>query len=124
MKKLIINEQDVAVRTSKKVEYTPSKLHENKRRASRSHQRHHQTVQRDYFWPRYPVCMGCLDGLRKQQVINEKIYDQKLMDDTVRKLTWDGPQKNIVMDCDTMIDRRTGEVLGPEVDSTYWKDQF
>ena len=54
----------------------------------------------------------------------KKIYDQKLMDDTVRKLTWDGPQKNIVMDCDTIIDRRTGEVLGPEVDSTYWKDKF
>ena len=25
---------------------------------------------------------------------------------------------------DTMIDKRTGEVLGPEVDSTYWKDKF
>ena len=31
--KLIINEQDVAVRTYKKVEYTLSKLHENKGRA-------------------------------------------------------------------------------------------
>ena len=30
--KLIINEQDVTVRTCKKVEYTPSKLHENKKR--------------------------------------------------------------------------------------------
>ena len=28
--KLIINEQDVTVRASKKVEYTPSKLYENK----------------------------------------------------------------------------------------------
>ena len=28
------------------------------------------------------------------------------------------------MDGDTMIDRRTGEVLGDEVDSTYWKDKF
>ena len=25
---------------------------------------------------------------------------------------------------ETMIDKRTGEVLGPEVDSTYWKDKF
>ena len=30
--KLIINEQDITVRTCKKVEYTPSKLYENKRR--------------------------------------------------------------------------------------------
>ena len=29
----IINEQDVVVRKSKRVEYTPSKLYENKRKA-------------------------------------------------------------------------------------------
>ena len=47
------------------------------------------------------------------------------MDDTIRKLAWDGlGQKNIVMDGDTMIDKRTGEVMGPEVDSPYWKDNF
>ena len=34
-----------------------------------------------------PACMTCLDELRKQQVIDQKIYDQKLMDDTVRKLS-------------------------------------
>ena len=33
-------------------------------------------------------------------------------------------QKNIVMDGDTMIDKRTSEVLDLEVDSTYWKDKF
>ena len=32
--------------------------------------------------------------------------------------------KNIVMDGDTMIDKRTGELLYLEVDSTYWKDKF
>ena len=42
------------------------------------------------------------------------------MDDTIRKLEWEGLQKNIVMDGDTMIDKRTGVVLGPEVDSTYY----
>ena len=42
--KLIINEQDVAVRTFKKIEYTPSKLHENKERAWRSNQRHYPKV--------------------------------------------------------------------------------
>ena len=51
--------------------------------------------------------MKCLDELRKQQVINKKVHDQKLMDDTVRKLVWNGVQKNIAMDGDTLIDRRT-----------------
>ena len=31
-----------------------------------------------------PVCMACLDELRKQQVIDQKIYDQKLMDEEGR----------------------------------------
>ena len=68
--------------------------------------------------------MACLDELRKQQVIDQKIYDQKLMEDTMRKLAWEGRQKNIVIDGDTMTDKKTGEMLDPEVDSTYWKDKF
>ena len=71
-----------------------------------------------------PTCVACLDELRKQQIIDQKVYDQKLMEDTMRKLAWEGLQKNIVMDGGTMIDKRTGEVLNPEVDSTYWKDKF
>ena len=71
-----------------------------------------------------PVCMACLDELRKHQAIDQHVYDQMLMDDTIRKLAWEGLQKNIMMDGDTMIDKKTGEVLGPEVDSTYWKDKF
>ena len=71
-----------------------------------------------------PACMACLDELRKQQIIDQKVYDQKLMEDTMRKLAWEGLQKNIVIDGDTMIDKRTGEVLDPEADSTYWKDKF
>ena len=70
-----------------------------------------------------PACMACLDQLRKQQVIDQKVYDQRLMEDTVRKLAWEGLQNNIAMDDDTMIDKKTGEVLYPEVDSTYWKDK-
>ena len=31
------------------------------------------------FGPDIPVCMMCLDELRKQQVINEKVHDQKLV---------------------------------------------
>ena len=71
-----------------------------------------------------PTCMACLDELRQQQIIDQHVYDQRLMDDTIRKLAWEELQKNTVMDGDTMIDKRTGEVLGPEVDSTYWKDKF
>ena len=71
-----------------------------------------------------PACIACLDQLQKQQIIHQKVYDQKLIEDTMRKLTWEGLQKNIVMDGDTMIDKRTGEVLDLEVDSTYWKQKF
>ena len=71
-----------------------------------------------------PACMACLNKLRKQQVIDQKVYNQKLMDDTVRKLASDGIQKNMLMDGDIMIVRRTGEVLDPEVDSTCWQNKF
>ena len=71
-----------------------------------------------------PACIACLEGFWKQQVIDQKVYDQKLMDDTMRKLAWERLQRSIVMDGDTMIDKRTGEVLDPEADSTYWKNQF
>ena len=36
-----------------------------------------------------PACVACLDELQKQQVINKKVYEQKLMGDAVRKLAWD-----------------------------------
>ena len=71
-----------------------------------------------------PACMACLEELRKQQVIDQKTYDQKLMEDTMRKFAWEGLQENITIDRDTMIDKRTGEVLNLDVDSTYWKDKF
>ena len=41
------------------------------------------------------------------------------MEDSMRKLTWKELQKNIFMDGDTMIDKRAGEVLDSEADSTY-----
>ena len=66
-----------------------------------------------------PACMACLDKLQKKHIFDEKVYNQRLMDDMVRKLAWDGLQKNIVMDGDTIIDGRTGEVLSPEVDFRY-----
>ena len=35
-----------------------------------------------------PACMVCLDEIQKQQVIDQKVYDQKLMEDSIRKLAW------------------------------------
>ena len=40
-----------------------------------------------------PASMACLAELRKQQVIDQKIYNQKLMDNTMRKLAWEGLKK-------------------------------
>ena len=68
--------------------------------------------------------MACQGELRMQQITDQYVYDQNLMQDTIRKLAWDGLQKNIVMDGDMMIDKRRGEVLDPEVDSSYWKEKF
>ena len=45
-----------------------------------------------------PACMACLDELRKQQIIDQHVYDQKLMDDTIRKLAWEGLQKKYRVD--------------------------
>ena len=55
--------------------------------------------------------MACLDKLRKQQVIDQHVYDQQLMEDTMRKLAWERPQKNIVIDGDTMIDTLERNIL-------------
>ena len=44
------------------------------------------------------------------------MYEQKLMDDVVRKLAWDQLQKNTVTW--EQVDMITGEALGPEVDYT------
>ena len=68
--------------------------------------------------------MACLEELRRQQVIDQKIYDQKLMENTMRKVAWEGLQRNIVIDGDRMIVKMTAEVLNPEVNSTYSKEKF
>ena len=120
--KLIINEQDVAV--NKKVEIPRRNCMKTKRELEEAIKDTITKYKEIILGPDTPVCMACLDELRKQQAIDKKVYDQRLMDDTVRKLAWEGLQKSIMMDGDTMIDKRTGEVLGPEVDSMYWKDKF
>ena len=70
------------------------------------------------------TCMACLGELQRQQVLDKKVYDQKLIADTLRKLAWNGLQKNILTDSDTMIDRRTGEVLDLHIDFMCRKNKF
>ena len=46
------------------------------------------------FGSNIPIyCMTCLDEIRKQQIIDQHMYDQKLMEDTMRKLAWERLQK-------------------------------
>ena len=61
---------------------------------------------------------------RVQMNFENRCHDQTLMEDAMRKLASEGLQKNNVIDGDTMIDKRIGEVLNLDVDSTYWKDKF
>ena len=39
------------------------------------------------------IYMACLEERRRQQVIDQKIYDQKLMENTMRKVAWEGLQR-------------------------------
>ena len=52
-----------------------------------------------------PIRIKCLDEIWKQQVIGEKVYDQRLMNDTVRKLAWKHLRENTSVDGDMMIDK-------------------
>ena len=38
------------------------------------------------FGSNTPACMTCLYELQKEQIIDQKVYDQRLMEDTMRKL--------------------------------------
>ena len=60
------------------------------------------------------ICKGCLNELWKQQVVDEKLDDQKLSENAIRKLVWDSLWKNTVMDGEIMVDKRKVEVLGPD----------
>ena len=120
----IINEQDFAVRTWKKVEYFRRYCIKTKEELEEAIKDTIKGYKEIIFGSDAPACMACLEEFRKQQVIDQKTYDQKLMEDTMRKFAWEGLQENITIDRDTMIDKRTGEVLNPDVDSTYWKDKF
>ena len=65
-----------------------------------------------------------MDELRREQEIDKKGYNHKLIDDTEKKVAWKRPQENITEDGSVMIDTRTGEVLAPEFDYTQILSQF
>ena len=63
-----------------------------------------------------PACTECLKELKKQQIKDEGVHDQKLMEITLRNLPCDSLCKNIVLNGDMIIDKPTGGNFGPEVD--------
>ena len=71
-----------------------------------------------------PTYMACLGELWKQQVIDQNNIWSKADGRYDVETRMAGTSTIIVMYGDTMINNRTGEVLDPEVDSTYWKDKF
>ena len=119
----MINEQGVTVTICKKVEYTRRNCMKTRKEVEDAIKDTIRKYKEITFGSDTPSCMACLDELRKQQVFDQKIYDGRWK---TRSENSHGEelQRNIVMDGDTMIDKRTGEVLDPEVDFTYWKDKF
>ena len=101
-----------------------SKLYENREELEEAIKDTIKGYKEIIFGSDTPTCMACLGELRRQQVIDQRVYDQRPMDNTLKILASERLQKNIVWDDDTMIDKRTGKVLGPEVDFTYWKEKF
>lgn len=105
-----INEQENKFITGSKG-VTPSKLHANKKARARESNRS--------FGNYTSICTECLNKLRKQQIIDERLHNQKLMENTVKKLPWDSLRKNEVVDGGLMIGKKTGEILGSVADYTF-----
>ena len=89
------------------VDYLHSKLYEIGTRAGKEQHPHKYRI---------------LEWTKNQQIIDETVYYQRLMQNAIRKLA--GNPKNIAVDCDMKIDKRTGEVLYPEVDYTCNKEKL
>ena len=67
----------------------PKKLNVPRRNCVKTKEELHDHITRYkeiIFGSDTPVCMACLDELQKQQIIDQHMYDQKLMEDTMRKL--------------------------------------
>ena len=52
------------------------------------------------------------------------MYDTQRVDDALKKLAFKHFQDNTLVDGNTLIHKKTGEVLDPEVDYTTWKYKF
>ena len=66
------------------------------------------------------VCKDCLNELRKQDMVDKYQHAKKLMEQTIRDFSWE----YITEDGEMLVDNKTGEVIGPLVDSTYYKEKF
>ena len=62
------------------VKYTPSKLCENKKRSWKAIVEAQHKYNDIIFENDSRICEGCLNELPKQQVINEKVQNQKLVE--------------------------------------------
>lgn len=55
---------------------------------------------------------------------DERVDNQRLMENIIRKQAWVNIRGNIVVGTDMMIGKRTDEVLGPIIDHTSYKNKF
>ena len=65
------------------------------------------------------VSIPCRNCMNTREELEESKVDGRFDKETCME----GLQRNILMDGDMATDKRTGEVLDPDVDSTYWKDK-
>ena len=104
---------------SKGVEYTPSKLRENKTRTWKSN-RYKSII----FGNDTSICTRYFNDLKNKQIIDKRVQNQRLMENMIRKQAFNNIHKNTVVDADMMLDKKTGEVLGAEVDYVCCKCKF
>ena len=65
------------------------------------------------------VCRGCLDELRKQEKIDKYAYNRMLMKDALRELSL-----NFICKEDVLLDKKTGEVIRPIIENSYYSVKF
>ena len=73
-----------------------------------------------FFGADTSISTDCLNDLKAQQVIDEMV----LMNNATGELAWDSVWKNIASDGDMGINKRIGEVLGPEADYTCYMEKL
>ena len=86
-----MNEQDIVkvVTGSRGVEYTLPKLYENETRPWKQLLRHKASIR--ILSLDTPICSECLKERRKQEVIDGRVHNQKLIEITIKKMAKDSP---------------------------------